>query len=168
MDVFEAIEKRASVRALQAVDVPEADLERILEAGRRAPSGRNVQPLEYLVVRDPEVLGQLATAQRPFADVSVAIVVTADPEASVYWVEDAGAAIENMLLAVTALGYATVWIAGTLRREEDAHKRALGVPDNLRLMVALPIGQAAGEVRQAEKLPLAEKVHYERYGNRRA
>jgi nitroreductase len=167
MDVFEAIERRASVRQLTAVDVPEADLERILDAGRRAPSGRNVQPVEFIVVREAETLQKLSAAQRPIADVSVAIALVADAEASAYWLEDVAAATENMLLAITALGYASVWIEGTLLRAEDEHKRTLGVPANLRLMVVLPIGKPAGDVRQAEKKPLADKVHYERYGERR-
>ena len=52
MDIFEAIRQRASVRSLKAVEVPDRDLERILDAGRRAPSGRNRQPIEFVVVRD--------------------------------------------------------------------------------------------------------------------
>ena len=48
MELFEAIERRASVRQLRAVHLPEGDLERILDAGRRAPSGMNLQPYELI------------------------------------------------------------------------------------------------------------------------
>ena len=68
------------------------------------------------------------------------------------------------LLAVTALGYATVWVEGRLQHEEARWKELLGIPEAMRLMVALPIGKPAGEVAQAGKWPLSEMVHYERYG----
>lgn len=165
MDLFEAIEKRASVRSLRPVDVPDADLERILDAGRRAPSGRNIQPFEFIVVKDPDTIRKLAKAQSCVGDVSVLIAVVADPGKSTYWLEDLSAATENMLLAITALGYATVWVEGTLLRAEQEHKKVLGVPENLRLMVVLPIGKAAEPVAQAPKRPLPEVVHWERYGN---
>ena len=163
MELFEAIEKRASVRNLRAVEVPEADLERILDAGRRAPSGCNTQPWYLLVIRDPRTLAALAGAQGCIGKVSLAIALVADPEQSRWWLEDISAATQNMLLAITALGYATVWIEGTLLRDEAGNKRILGVPENLRLMILLPVGQAEGDVPQAPKRPLAEIVHYEKW-----
>jgi nitroreductase len=166
MDTFEAIRLRASVRNLKAVGVPDGDLEQILDAGRRAPSGKNRQPLDFIVVREAETIRQLAEAQGCLGDVSLIVLVVGKPEESVYWLEDVSAATENMLLAITALGYASVWIEGTLLRQEDRWKELLGVPPEMRLMVALPIGKAAGEPTQAPKRPLSEMVHYERYGRR--
>ena len=165
MDLFEAIEQRASVRQLRALDVPEGDLERILDAGRRAPSGMNLQPYELIVIRDRDTLGKLAEAQSCIRDVSVAVAVVADPANSKYWLEDVAASTENMLLAITALGYASVWVEGTLLRAEKQHKQTLGVPDNLRLVVVLPIGAAAEPTAQGPKRPLAEIAHWERYGH---
>ena len=168
MELFEAIEKRASVRDLKPVAVPDAELERILDAGRRAASGKNLQPIEFIVIRDPDTLKKLSAAQGCIADVGLAIAVAAAPEKSPFWLEDVAAATENMLLAIAALGYATVWIEGTLRRAEEEHKKALGVPEEMRLVVVLPIGEAKGPVQQREKRPLSEMVHRERYGNRAA
>lgn len=167
MDLFDAIARRASVRQLEAVDVPEEDLVRILDAGRRAPSGMNRQPFEFIVIRQPETLQALASAQSCIGDVSCAIAVVADPERSRFWLEDIAAATENMLLAITALGYASVWIEGTLLRDEATHKRTLGVPDNLRLMIILPIGKAAAAVTQAPKRALEDMVYWERWGEKR-
>jgi len=168
MDLYEAIEKRASVRSLRPVDVPDADLGRILDAGRRAPSGRNVQPFDFVVVKDPDTIAKLASAQRCVGQVSVLIAIVADPDASTYWLEDISAAAENMLLVIAALGYASVWVEGTLLRAEEEHKKTLGVPRNLRLMIVLPIGEAAEPVEQAPKRSLADMVHGERYGNKEA
>lgn len=166
MELFEAIAKRASVRQLRPVQVPPADLERILDAGRRAPSGMNRQPVDFVVVRDPATLQALGAAQSVLAEVSVVIALVADPETSRFWLEDVAAAAENMLLAITALGYASVWIEGTFLRDEATHKQTLGVPEELRLMVALPIGLPDQEVAQAPKRSLEDKVHWEKWGQR--
>jgi nitroreductase len=166
MDVFEGMRRRASVRNLGAVEVAEADLELILDAGRRAPSGRNRQPIEFIVVREAGTIRQLAEAQGCLGDVGLIVLVVGKPEESEYWLEDVAAATENMLLAITALGYATVWVEGTLLRQEARWKELLGVPSEMRLMVALPIGKAVGEVHQAAKRPLEEMVHWERWGGR--
>ncbi len=100
MDLFEAIEKRASVRAFVPVEVPEGDLLKIADAGRRAPSGGNRQPLQFIIVREPETLKALARVQACFATASAAIGIIADPAVSRWWLEDAAAAAENMLLAI--------------------------------------------------------------------
>jgi nitroreductase len=71
-----------------------------------------------------------------------------------------------MLLVITALGYATVWIEGRILPREEELKQMLGVPATLRLMVILPVGTAAGAAVQKEKRPLDQVVHRERYGAR--
>jgi nitroreductase len=168
VDLFDAIELRASVRELEAVEIPAEHLERILDAGRRAPSGMNAQPLEYLVVRERAVIEKLAKVQGFIKGASVVVFIVADPAASQYWLEDAAAAAENMLLAVAALGYGSTWVEGMLLRREAWAKELLGVPEHLRLIIALPIGKPARPPEQALKKPLADLVHYERYGRRDA
>ena len=158
MDLFDAIAQRACVRNLEAVEIPEEDLLKILDAGRRAPSGCNRQPFEFIVIRRPETISALAAAQGCIGDVACAIALVAD----------LSAATENMLLAITALGYATVWIEGTLLRDEPTHKRTLGVPESHRLMILLPIGKAKGEAAQAAKRGLEEMVYWERWGEGKA
>lgn len=167
MELFEAIEKRASVRKLRPAAVSDEHLCRILDAGRRAPSGRNRQPIEFIVVRDRATIQQLARAQACLGDVDLVVLVAADPGKSEFWLEDVAAATENMLLAICALGYASVWIEGTLLRAEEEHKRVLGLPERMRLMVALPIGEAVDPPQQAQKRPLQDMVHWERFGQKR-
>lgn len=167
MDLFEAIGTRASVRSFEKVELPAADLERILDAGRRAPSGYNRQPIEFIVIRDPDTLAKLAESQECIAAASVAVAIAGDPEKSAFWLEDVSAAIENMLLAVTALGYASVWIQGTLQALEERHKETLGLSKQMRLVAVLPIAKPAGPVKQAQKRPLSHIVHWERFGNQR-
>ena len=164
MDLFEAIEKRASVRAYIPVDVPEGDLLKIADAGRRAPSGGNRQPLQFILIRDKQALKALETVQACFGSASAAIGIVADPAVSRWWLEDASAAAENMLLAIAALGYAAVWVEGTLLKQEEYAKGLLGVPAEKKLVILLPIGKASQDTPQADRKPLAEILWRERYG----
>ena len=164
MEIFEAIRKRASVRTFAPCEIGERELEQIVDAGRRAPSGYNRQPREFVIVRDAAILKRLAKIQDCIGEASAAVAVVMDEQGSDYWKEDAAAAIENMLLATVALGYASLWVEGYVLRHEDYGKDVLGVPKDRRLLAILPIGKPAEEPRQADKKPLADVAHRDRYG----
>jgi nitroreductase len=166
MDLFEAIEKRRSVRSLDPVEIPMAHLEKIVDAGRKAPSGMNRQPREFIIVTDRDLIQELSQVQGFMQNSSAMIAVVCDPNASKYWLEDMAAAVENMLLALVALGYDSCWVEGTLLRREEWAKDILRVPDNMRLMALLPIGKATSPGAQATKIPLREITHYNQYGNK--
>jgi nitroreductase len=166
MDVFEAIARRASVRAYAAVEVPEEDLLKIVDAGRRAPSGGNRQPLQFIIIRDKETLKGLEKVQACFATASAAIGILADLAVSRWWLEDAAAAAENMLLAATALGYASVWVEGTLLKQEEYAKKLVGIPPEKRFVILLPIGKAHQDTPQADRKPLEDIIWRERYGKK--
>ncbi len=165
MELFEAVEKRASVRELLPVEISDGNIRKILDAGRHAPSGMNVQPLEYVVIRDKDTIKKLEKVQSFIGQASVVIAVVAD-ENSRFWLEDAAAATQNMLLAITALGYASCWVEGTLARQERWAKELLGIPEERRLIILLPVGKPADAPAQKEKKPLTDIAYSERYGNR--
>ena len=81
-------------------------------------------------------------------------------------VEDCAAAVENMLLAVTALGLATVWIDGWLRVDSRADRigELLGAPEGKIIQVVLPIGKPAEEYRRPKKKPFSERAWFNKYG----
>ena len=164
MEFFEVIEKRRSVRELQKVTIPQEHILRILESGRLAPSGKNIQPWEVLVIDDEELIRQLASVQSFIGQAGVLIGIVADPRESKYWLEDAAATIENMLLAITALGYASCWIEGTLLRKEEWAKNVLGIPEEKRFLALLPLGKAAGRISPPVKKPLSSLSYYNQYG----
>ena len=83
-----------------------------------------------------------------------------------FGVEDCAAAVENMLLAITALGYASVWIDGWLRPENrnETIGKLLGVPKNKIVRILLPIGVPTKEVRGPEKMVFNERAWFNQYG----
>ncbi len=171
MELFDAILNRYSYRGMyRPTPVPRADLVKILEAGVAAPSGCNKQTASFIALDDPALLTACGTLfeRKSFASAPAAIcVLTRDIPGFLgrhYHVQDYAAAIENMLLAATALGYASCWVEGYVTLEENKIGRkmaeALGVPEEYQLVAYLPVGVPAEEGKRAEKLPFAERAWF--------
>ncbi len=171
MELFEALAKRYSYRgAFTAAAVPREDLERIVKAGIQAPSGCNEQVVSFAIVDDPNLLQQIAEIiDKPVcrtARAMIACVVDPRPILSEisFAAEDCAAAVENMLLTITALGYASVWLDGALRFEDRAARigRLLNAPPQWIVRVLLPIGVAASPGVQRERLPVDRRAWFNR------
>jgi len=173
MDVFEAIKTRRSIRAFTKQDVSKEDVRKLLDAARWAPSAGNIQPWEFIVVRDPEVKRDLSIAalhQAFIEEAPVVIVVCANRTlsargygvrgSSLYCLQDTAAAIQNMLLAACALRLATCWIGAF--HEEEA-KGVLNIPNGVRPVAIIPVGHPAETPEVRWKRPLSEVVHYETF-----
>jgi len=161
MDALEAIRKRRSIRKYTGDPIPRQDLEAIVDAGRLAATGSNQQPWDFIVVTDRQMINQLKVASDWMDKAGAIIAVVMDPS-SRWWLEDGAAAVENMLIACTALGYGACWLEGyTLPREEE-FKALLGVPEDRRLLTLIPIGVPA-EAPTRQKKSLEQVIHWERY-----
>jgi nitroreductase len=161
MDALEAIRKRRSIRQYAGGAIPKADLETIVDAGRLAATGSNRQPWDFVVITDRAMIAQFKVSSPWIASAAAVIVVVMDP-GSRWWVEDGAAAIENMLLASTALGYGSCWVEGDVLPREEQFKILLEVPEEKRVMALIPIGVAA-ETPAPEKKPLEQVLHWEKY-----
>jgi len=129
-----------------------------------APSASNIQPWEFIVVRDPTLRQQLAQVH-PWsgmaADAPVVFVVCGRPSDSHHWVEDCSAATQNLLLAATALGLGGVWVAMYPRNQCEDHVRAiLRLPETWRPLCLVPVGHPA-ETKAARTQYDAQRVHYD-------
>ena len=168
MNLFEAIQKRHSYRG-DYLDqpVPREDLKKIVQAGIQAPSGCNAQSTSFIIVDDTEVINRIRELVRLPAPAVIACVVDPTPvyKDMSFELEDCAAAVENMLLCITALGYATVWLDGVLRGPIGPQiETILGVPEGKRVQILLPIGVPTEEVPQREKKPFEERAWFNRYG----
>ncbi len=173
LDVFEAIKKRRSVRAYADEKVSEKDVERLIEAARWAPSAGNIQPWEFVVVKDVETkrkLSEAALNETFIEKAPVVIVVCADLNRSsrgygsrgkhLYSLQDTAAATENILLAAQELGLATCWV-GAFHENEVA--KAVKAPRNLRPVAIVAVGHPAERPVAPPKRSVNEIVHYETF-----
>lgn len=161
MDALEAIKKRRSVREYTGEAIPREDLEKIVDAGRLAPTGYNRQPWDFIIVTKRELIEQLKVAAQWMEKAGAVIAVVLDPS-SRWWLEDGAAAVENMLIASTALGYGSCWLEGDSLPREEEFKKLLEVPKDKRLLTLVPIGVPV-KWPTVEKKPLEEVLHWEKY-----
>jgi nitroreductase len=166
MDFFEVVKKRRAVRAYKPDPVSREDILKILEAAHAAPSGRNMMSWEFLVVTGEKKnllgdsygkIGEAYTADwedraaaeafirysRTYGGAPVILVVlaTADdnPDINKMHLETGCAAMENIMLAATALGLGTCWMTGPIR-DEKTLRRVLEIPDTQQIVAVTPLG----------------------------
>lgn len=177
MNIFEAIENRYSHKENFLPDpVPMADLEQIAKAGLAAPSGVNRQIVQLIILPNRDALAPISdlTPKKGIATAPAAIAVLTDGSLSPidrtnFEKEDYSAAVENMLLAATALGYASLWLDAPYAdaARQQAAKELLGVPESFRLWAVLPVGKPDGDGSRREKLPFGARVSYGKYGGQK-
>lgn len=165
--MLDLIRSRRSVRSFTDAAVDDTLIDQILEAGARAPSGMNNQPWRFAVVRDAGIKEQLAPLthyNKIVLAAPVLIAVFLDNAASYDRTKDCqavGACIENMLLALHALGLGGVWL-GEILRNKDAVARILRAPEACELMAIIACGQPDRSPKPTTRKPLSELVFFRR------
>lgn len=173
MEVFEAIKTRRSIRAFTNEEVSKEEVRRLIDAARHAPSAGNIQPWEFVIVRDPQRKRRLAVAalDELFIEEAPVVIVVCANEAqsgmgygargvSLYCLQDTAAATQNMLLAACALGLGTCWVGAF--REEDVRK-VLKVPRGVRPVAVVPVGHPAEKPSPRMKRSIPEIIHDETF-----
>lgn len=163
MDTLTCIRTRREIRDYLEKPIPGESLNRILEAGRLAPSSKNSQPWHFVVIRDKETLAkisELTPTGEHIAKAPLAIAVLMDsaklPEI------DGTRAIQNMVLAAWGLGIGACWVANFY---EDGVKDVLGAPQRMKLITVMPFGYPTQPKTKRKKIrkPIEEIVHYEKF-----
>lgn len=166
MDTLEAIHTRRSIRKYQDKIISEEILTQLLKAAMAAPSARNQQPWEFVVITDVEIKEKIPAAC-PFAQMIVnaplAILVCGNLKvetAQGYWVIDCAAATQNLLLGAHALGLGAVW-TGVYPREErmDGLTELLALPEYILPHSLVVIGYPAQQPPQQDRFK-PERIHY--------
>mgnify|MGYP001251284664 CR=1 FL=1 len=169
MDFFDLIKERRSVRAFTQEPIGEEQLKAILRAANAAPSAGNYQAYEIYVVRAAQrrrALADAALGQSYVASAPVSLVFCENPGRvephygergrRLYAKQDATIACTFAMLAVTALGLATVWVGAF---DDEAVWKAIGAPQGVTPVAILPIGHAAEKPDRTPRRPLTSLVH---------
>jgi nitroreductase len=169
MEVLDVILKRSSIRSYKPDPVPEEKLNKILEAGRLAPSAHNAQNWKFIVVKDKEKIKKIANSslnQTFIAEAPIVIVgVSLDPEHIMAsgvpaYAVDLAIAIDHMILEATELGLGTCWI-GAFKNEEI--KKILNIPERYKVVALFPLGYPNEKGRPKQRKPLEEIVSYDSF-----
>ena len=159
--VLENIMTRASVRAFKKDAVPDNDITLLLKASMAAPTALNAQPWHFIVIRDRDKLRALSDMSQYtglLADAPLAIAVCGDmmkkatSEEGIYWLQDACAATENILLAAHSMHLGATWVG--CYPVESRYKQAIKVlelSDNLIPVSIIALGYPAIHVEPKDK-----------------
>lgn len=164
MDFFETVKKRISVREYSQKPIEESILAKIVDSARLAPTARCVEPWEFIVVTDKKdltKLGQMAP-NGAFLKDAVAAIVTLSKQTK-YYLEDGSAATENMLLAATALGLGSCWVAGDKKDYAPEVCKLFGAPSELKLVSIIALGYPKSKTAPRSKRSLSEVIHKDKF-----
>lgn len=167
--VLDNIATRTSIRDYEARPVEKEKIEKMLRAAMAAPTAMNKQPWHFVVVDQRNVLDALAGAN-PYAKMlkkaPLAIVVCGNTDKMIegggrdFWIQDASAATENLLLAAHAMGLGAVW-TGAYPSEERciSISKVLSLSDNLVPLNMIVVGYPAEQPQPKQKFK-EENISY--------
>lgn len=166
---MDAIFNRTSVRKYKQKSLKKEEIDLILKAAFSAPSARNSQPWQFIVVENKDTLKDLSQ-MTPYAsflkDTAMGIVVCADKsknDSLDYCQQDLAAATENMLVEAKSLGIGSCWL-GVYPNEERylALNQYFKLPKGIVPMWMISFGYIDQEEVAKDKFD-SSKVHYEKY-----
>ena len=170
--LMELIEARRSIRSYKDQEIEEDKLNYVLQAFRKAPSAKNLQPWKLVVIKNKKILKDIAIAcnnQLFMEEAPVIIAACAKEEEEAYgtmggymnsYPIDIAIALEHLILAATEKGLGTCWIGAF---KEQLVKDILGVPENVRVVALTPLGYPAREASVRGRKPLTEIISYDKY-----
>jgi nitroreductase len=168
MELIEAINARRSIRKFQDRPVEDEKLFAVLDAGRLAPSAKNMQDWRFIVVRDEAARSKLAVAARDqkfVAEAPVVVIACGTSDLVMTcgqpaYAIDVAIALDHMTLRAASLELGTCWIGAFY---EDQVRAILGVPESVRIVALLPLGYPAEEPFPRPRKHLDEIVSWERW-----
>lgn len=144
MDSKEVFRNRRSIRKFTSKPIPDPFIEEIIWAASLAPTARNVQPWEFVVVKAPEALKEIARRTSPngalIAQGAACLVIFCQD--TKYYLEDGCAATTQALLSAAALGLGSCWVAGDKKDYCQNIKDFLSVPQDYKLVSLIALGFA--------------------------
>jgi nitroreductase len=168
MSAWDAIRSRRDVRAFDGRPIQAADLDQILEAGRRSPSSQNWQPWDFIAVTDRQQLTELARVWRGGGHVAqsaatIALIAPAADERRRAQF-DLGQATMSMMLAAAGLGIGS---GHSAVGDQELARRLLGFPEDKTCAFLISLGYPAGRplapVSRPDRRPFDEVVHWGRW-----
>jgi len=172
-ELFNLAAKRRSIRRYTGEKVSDEVVNEILKVALLAPSSWGRHPVEFVVVRDKEMIKKISRCKRmgagPLPTADVAIVVMVDKSDCELWIEDAAVASTYILLAAEQFGIGACWIhmrnrAGQRTTADEEIRQLLNVPEKYSVLNVVALGQ-----KNEKKSPRTEKdlqlenIHYEKF-----
>jgi len=165
LDILDIIKTRHSIRKFKPDRIPDDLIEKVLEAGRWAPSGRNNQAWRFAIVTDMAIIAKISglTHYAKIVRAAQALIPVFLDTAKSYHrekdIQSIGACLQNMLLEIHALGLGAVWLGEIIKSNEQI-KKILSLPEELELMAVIAMGYPDETPRATERKELKDLIVY--------
>jgi len=165
MSFIDTVLSRRSIRRYEKQDIPKDVLDKILEAGRQAPSAGNKQPWHFIVLSDYDIKEKLSHGKwNTFVKDSAVTIVgcgyIGDEYGRKWSTVDISIALQNMVIAAWGLGIGSCWI-GDFKEAEV--KRLLNIPEDRKVIALVTFGYPAEKIESRQKKPMDEIVSYNKF-----
>ena len=165
MSFIDTVLSRRSIRRYEKQDIPKDVLDKILEAGRQAPSAGNKQPWHFIVLSDYDIKEKLSHGKwNTFVKDSAITIVgcgyIGDEYGRKWSTVDISIALQNMVIAAWGLGIGSCWI-GDFKEAEV--KRLLNIPEDRKVIALVTFGYPAEKIISRQKKPIDEIVSYNKF-----
>lgn len=172
--MLELIQKRRSIRSYLKKPIETEKVQLLIEAALRAPSSRGLNPWEFILVDQSELLEKLANSKEHgssfLKNAPLGIVICADPARCDVWIEDASIAGAYLQLAAESLGLGSCWIQirqrehSPVKTAEEYVREVLNIPDHLKVEAIIAIGYPAKKLPPHSEAELdRKKIHLNLY-----
>ncbi|MGL5123217.1 MAG: nitroreductase family protein [Fusobacteriaceae bacterium] len=171
--MFEFLERR-SVRRFLVDNIKEEEIKEILKVALVSPSGRNIKPYEFILIKNKDVLNKLSESKKMgsklIGEAPLAIVVLGNKNATDLWIEDCSIASALIQLKAWELGIGSCWVQIRTRdspmnvSSENVVKKILDIPEEFGVLCIIALGYS-----DETKHPYGEndmdfkKIHMEKY-----
>jgi len=164
MDALESLKSRRSVRSFKDKKVEDEKIIEMIDAARLAPSGKNIQPVEYLIIQDEKKrkeITEIASGGDFIAEAPLCIAVIS--KKCEHDIEDGSAATENILISAKTQGLDSCWVAGYKKDYSSGIEEYFSLPEDYRLISLLAIGYSNKDPEPPAKKSIEEVIHYENF-----
>ena len=173
---LELLKNRRSSRVFTGEPVSEENVCTLMKAALMSPSGHRINPWEFILVEDKEMLKSLSVCKEHGSGLlegaAMAVVVIADTEKTDVWIEDCSIATIILQLAAEEFGLGSCWVQMRLRKDADGNlaednvRALLNIPSHYAVLSIVGIGHKARETQPFDEDSMQwDKVHIGGYGN---
>ena len=168
VDTLESLKTRRSVRKFKDKKVEKEKIAEMIDSARLAPSGKNIQPVEYIVEKKKKKrkeITEIASGGDFIAEAPLCIAVIS--KKCEHDIEDGSAATENILISAKAQGLDSCWVAGYKKEYSSGIEEYFSLPEDYRLISLLAIGYSDKNPEPPAKKSIEEVIHYENFNSKR-
>lgn len=168
LETSEALKNRRSVRKFKDKKVEKKKIIEMIDSARLAPSGKNIQPVEYIVIQNEKKrkeITKIASGGDFIAEAPLCIAVIS--KKCEHDIEDGSAATENILISAKAQGLDSCWVAGYKKDYSSGIENYFSLPEDYRLISLLAIGYSDVNPEPPAKKSIEEVIHYENFNKKK-